>query len=90
MARLRHYALAAAVLAMLVWAAFMLELRANGPTLTLQSEEPAMVEWDHLTETGGVIHVRVVRSDYRTEGEYQEAIQGMLKLFPPNIPPSGG
>ena len=90
LSRAKHYALAAFIIVMSVWAWWIYEavLASPRPAVLVTEESRAMISWTHTLPSGGVIRVQVLRADYETEAAYDEAVAAKLLQYPPD-PPSG-
>ena len=88
--RAKHYALAAFITVMVVWAWWMYEVVAATPrpAVLVTEEARAMISWTHTLPSGGQIRVQVIRADYESEAAYDSAVAAKLILYPPD-PPSG-
>jgi hypothetical protein len=71
---------------MLIWAAVMLESRVYMTISTRQ--EQSMVEWDHETESGAILHVTATAADAANQVPpltLREWVTQLMEWFPPRV-----
>ena len=96
----RQLATAVALVVLLVWAYTTVgqhEARDDLSIVRIVTEEPAMIQWWHDPNYTGddfggqpVMRIRVLRRDYETQKEYEEAVEAAREEWKPNaLPPSG-